>query len=465
MAIPFDLLMLIQQFLQHNPAMLAMMRTCRTLYAAGVRLLIQSGVSIWKRSSVASFCRFMLSEAPRSFSYLRQLSLPVSVFELETRDLLLNVLRRLDHVDTLHLSSGVVSEDPELGGAVAALDTVKSLKISLPRGDRASSATFISKIRSPVATLDLSFVGSGRFVDPLPILAPLCATLQDIHFSGVSMRSVGVAYPLATSLYVDTDVMSDVLPLVVSFPHLRRLTVIVSQGIHAEDTRVDAIRRDNQLAQDDDRWHRLEYLYADVLTLYLLGLTCKVTSMNVSSLRCSPLEVARLHRVLDDAQPSRLGIRTIHDGFDSHQIARMIPPTTPLTHLRLEIDLTHVGQHVRVPAILDDLYRLIRPFSLDCLLLKLVCSDPRGGNVRTPDDDPVLSNAGFVRQLDVAAIARKLARLVPSLRYVFLNISNTRLGPSMRCWEVVGKADEDGERTLVDMSDFAAWEIVRAEGL
>lgn len=72
----YDVMADILTFL-HGAELLPAMWTCRTLYRAGVPLLLQHQVVIRTRAKLISFCRFMLHDPPPRFRCLRHLEISV----------------------------------------------------------------------------------------------------------------------------------------------------------------------------------------------------------------------------------------------------------------------------------------------------------------------------------------------------------------------------------------------------
>lgn len=63
-----------------------MMRTCQTLYLAGVPYILDGSVQILSAKKFFSFCMFMLHDPARRFRHLRDLELHVEAHTIATDD-------------------------------------------------------------------------------------------------------------------------------------------------------------------------------------------------------------------------------------------------------------------------------------------------------------------------------------------------------------------------------------------
>ncbi|KIP04745.1 hypothetical protein PHLGIDRAFT_120432 [Phlebiopsis gigantea 11061_1 CR5-6] len=259
MRLNYDILFVIQGFLQDLPNTSRLMRTCWTLYDAGVpRLLrlLKGRVSISKYYNLVSFCVFMLRRRHNRFQYLVELdiSLDRDIHPVNQDPRITNVITRMfknaSQLARLRLShpySPIATE--EISSAIASLSSLHTITIN----DMCAEALpILNKMKSPIRKAKISFdpdwAEDGG--DPVPLLQSLSDSLQYLDVSWVSFEALNVEYPHVVTLEAEFCRSVDFESLYSAFPNLRFLFLHSVQDDEWEMW-ADEHRGRNILAQAD----------------------------------------------------------------------------------------------------------------------------------------------------------------------------------------------------------------------
>ncbi|THH00888.1 hypothetical protein EW026_g1711 [Hermanssonia centrifuga] len=222
MLVNFDVLTYLMSITEERTDVSSLMRTCRTLYSAGIPSLLSFDIDfdVWER--FAAFCSFMDVDAPGRSRFLRRMTLYMHHLTRARRTRTLgHILRILQHASQLHELSIETNDeeqrfdplDPHLIEALSGLTSIKDLA-------------------SPAAKVYLFFEddwSSSEFshLDPIFVLKQFGPSLRRLEVLFPAFSQVlrhGIQYPHLTELEISH--ISPLLaldPLIYSFPNLRIL--------------------------------------------------------------------------------------------------------------------------------------------------------------------------------------------------------------------------------------------------
>ena len=346
-ALSFDILFIVMSMLSlmwRKHDLYAVTRTCRTLYAAGVRMMLQPshGLSV-KEGEVVPFCKFVLFNQPSSFTALRQLSLQICRFYGNVKDpadieLVVEMLKGTRELRTLSLEQGVLSLDPRLSGIIASYTNLTSLDL-IHEGDVPAKAT-LENLQSQLVEVNATF--TDHAFDPIPMLANSCDTLRDAAFNAVDFRNTEICYPHVTTLYANSCNRPRLAAMIAAFPNVRELHIDTTACDDNPATQL--LRQENVAAQTRQAWKPLDIVYADLAALYLMGLQCRVNHLYLEPYMYfdDTDETLRwLHAALAPIRPRRLFLHVWTYAFDIGRLPLALSVgTQDMDRLDLVIDIT-----------------------------------------------------------------------------------------------------------------------------
>ncbi len=359
MLVNFDVLTYLMSITEERTDVSSLMRTCRTLYSAGIPSLLSFDIDfdVWER--FAAFCSFMDVDAPGRSRFLRRMTLYMHHLTRARRTRTLgHILRILQHASQLHELSIETNDeeqrfdplDPHLIEALSGLTSIKDLAVSMVTDD---TAKILQSFQSPAAKVYLFFEddwSSSEFshLDPIFVLKQFGPSLRRLEVLFPAFSQVlrhGIQYPHLTELEISH--ISPLLaldPLIYSFPNLRILRFSEMDTFGCDHIEGEgATRRANLLSQSQRHWESLDCVSADPVCLYLMGLNCKVhhlqleLSAELGSSRFANVDC--IEETLSLTRPTRLDIAICsfpHEtGFIQMQLYRA---ADYLTHLHIKVE-------------------------------------------------------------------------------------------------------------------------------
>lgn len=314
--------------------------------------------------------------------------------------LLVSVLPCLTNLRCLAMEhcEPLLKYDDRLIAAFAALTTLRELHIT---GFGLRTYDFITNLRSGLTQVDIDCGytvdklpitprdGSGM-VDPLHMLYRHRHTLEDvtIHLGDVTVwllqqapRSDRYEFAHVHTLSLSRCRVLERKTITNAFPNISAFDAFeleTSNFGFPKGTRlsVEWVRNHNRF--DLKQWKELEYVYADVTSVYMLALKCSVGRLDVV---CLDHEWASLHRllaVLADIRPARLVLQV---GYWETPHAHHTPALTPevlgqfLAGMQEPVvsKITHFGLDVGLAKHREPFRRKVRvpTASRSCLLTRL----------------------------------------------------------------------------------------------
>lgn len=371
-ALPTDLLLMIME-ISPRSAISKTMRTCRTLYHSGARLLIANGVSISTSEEAISFLRFMLADVDARFPHLHSLELSRGNFAragvhalrglLNHNYLALKTLILLDAEAILSSESAktnISSSQPSLFMALANLQSLKNLTID------GCDVTALSLLRLMSACLETVTLNLGMYTswssiispddrNPIPLLIQSSQTLREIRGSYFDSNPVtikfDVVYPsvrLISASYASMW-MPATLAYIHAFPNLESLSLTSDshrfEGNGADPNSVPHLFSNRECNMHDQEnygvtWEHLQEVSGSVVDLFVLGLICHVPTVRVLD-DISERMCRFLHDVIADTKPQALvvtvaGSALFAPGGSMNVVLRQ-PAAQYLRNLELEL--------------------------------------------------------------------------------------------------------------------------------
>ncbi|KAH9849660.1 hypothetical protein C2E23DRAFT_838972 [Lenzites betulinus] len=191
--INYDIFLELLTHIPRQTDMMALMSTCKILWADGIKPLLAFGVIIRTPSALRSFCTFMLSDIPVRAPLLRRLYLAIPLdpeLEMEDEDdeddldpclgrafaslskdlvkMFARVMEKTTNIEDLSIDSAeeIFDRDEEecLAAAVVALRHIRRMHIGSIRD---TAQEILGQVKSPLLELDLD-CSDARAVDFLP---------------------------------------------------------------------------------------------------------------------------------------------------------------------------------------------------------------------------------------------------------------------------------------------------------
>lgn len=324
-----------------------MSRTCRTLLRGAPRALLscdgwaRPAIALWKDEQFASFSTFMLVRPRDSFRYLRHLSLN-TYHRLRAQPgfakTLAAVFTHATQLETLSLSDGEILEiDQHVGDAFVQMKSLRVLKI----GDFSTQTIeLLAKMQTPLVCIHANFTRSiFDRVDPVPILAPFRDSLRHVAVTWVDFTSSETQFPHVVSLDTELCAPEGLEEIVQCFPNLQELYMDTGGEELWNDSEIEELRPPNWQSQAVHTWPSLSSLSGSVATLYVLGVRCHVTHIDVScDILRKPIDGERLAAVLIDARPMSLSLQLQAWEFDVASLVQyLLPAKDSLVKLTLRI--------------------------------------------------------------------------------------------------------------------------------
>lgn len=311
----------------NRPRAARMSRTCRALRAAAPRMLLKDKVEILYAERFTSLCLFMFADRQR-FRFLRKLSLQFFV-EDEDSELGMLIADFFSHsteLEWLHLDDCLLLEvyEPVLS-SMSSLTKLRTLQLENLTDH---TEDLIKNIQLPLTKINIDFSGSEDFFDPISVLSPFKHSLKAVSVDHVNLFTLGVQYPLVTTLHVGYCDGAELEVLEHSFPNLRKLSFEIAQEEGSWTSEEVEVERHSSLSLGaQDSWTSLARLTGNILSLYILGVRCRVEHLDVTPLPMKrPEHCQRLTTMLTDFRPPNLELALDVAKVDLSQLPGILSP-------------------------------------------------------------------------------------------------------------------------------------------
>lgn len=359
MVLNYDILLNVMTFLvphwgqwYEQRDLLALMRTCRSLYRAGMPIFLGGDIQVTSEPSrVYQFSEFVLGDPDRPH-YLRDLSLEYLTFPRHTSAVvrhkitgrLAELLSQARNLKRLHITSveDFLESDQRLATAIASLRALERIGF-YGVGDRAFD--MVTAINCAVTYSDVGFIGDVPVVgeqstvrkrDPIPMLANFHETLTELKIHWSDPPGTSYAYPFVTALFIEGTSV-DVAMLAHCFPNLTHLTLAASPYQYMEE--LDDARHKNQEASPAS-WETLYVLTCGILPSYALGLSFTKVRVWVGAVMDLLEDLPKFYTVLEDIRPSHLKLTVAcgHLGLQFTDLDLFFSPPG-VSHLDIRLDI------------------------------------------------------------------------------------------------------------------------------
>lgn len=346
MRLNLDILTVVVSHMIRRADMLAIMRTCKSVYAAGIPALLKRNVRFAKQDKLAFFCDFILADAPARGKHIRELEFCKSLGKIKKAALCEKVAQVLEHatgLETLTLAScdDFVASDEKIEQAFTQLKSVKDLTI---READATITEMVKQMQSPVEKVNITFIGmNDSDHNPVSVLSAFQETLRTLYaWQPEFEEPTSEVYPNMHNLDVVFWNNIDTEPLVRAFPNLRHLALDLQGATDGglEEDKED-IREKNEQGQAEVQWTQLEHVSADDLNLYLAAIKANVKTLD---LRVNwESETDQITAILSDMRPARLNLHFSTDWENEGDVPERLPGVLEA----MSEDLTHLYMKIR----------------------------------------------------------------------------------------------------------------------
>ena len=203
MRLDFDVLSVVMSHMLRRPDILSVMRTCKTVYAAGIPALLKRNVVFTKQQKLESFCDFILVDAPTRGKHIQGLEFFPSVGEIKDDGLVEKIVRVLKHASDLkrlvfQAAENFVASNAKIAQAFASLKGVKELRI---QDGGAEIVKMLKTMQSPVEEINLNIQGMcGADLNPVSSLSQFQPSLFADETSSIPLLRIKPhSFPLARS--------------------------------------------------------------------------------------------------------------------------------------------------------------------------------------------------------------------------------------------------------------------------
>ncbi|RPD54432.1 hypothetical protein L226DRAFT_268874 [Lentinus tigrinus ALCF2SS1-7] len=450
-----DVMYIIMSF-SDRPTVSRMMRTCRTLHRGGVPHILRDDVNLCLSSLDESFFQFLLANLDRRLRYLRGLSISPGRFSSErhiSRHIQDGVPEMLNSLFTILATIGTNftrlelydAEDifqlhPRLPDTLASLTELEEVKMS---SAGSLSCKMLRNLQSRLFFAEISLLDDGddqalTFQDKIPatLLQGSRTTLKHLSISDVNTTPSGPRYNNLTVLEIVNTYAFITQHYVRTFPGLMKLYIsdsFIKDARNLEQLR--AIREANIMQQDCmGTWKSLCTYAGPLGIMYALGLTCRITRLQLDDTDDHGFDHRILSAVLSTARPSHLTIMLESDlvEFGVPEVISTLRErcAQDVEHLHLEFYLkagdTDYSQRVR--ELFDVLSTIIDSSAVTTFKLFIKWPSFIWGISREAETSPQTPN------IDLEAYADMLLAKGKKLRSLELHVSNgmSRNGRTVR---------------------------------
>ncbi|KAL1943406.1 hypothetical protein VTO73DRAFT_4481 [Trametes versicolor] len=513
-AIADDICYLVFKELDRRSDVSAFMRSSRSFYPIGVDHLLKMGVYIYTNKELVSFCQLMkrhFIDMHSPASQLKELTISVDWDDEEDAmavddsvtyesmqgspgaSLLVPVLGCLTGLQrlTIEFCETLLECDKQLVHAFAALNTLGELHVTgfgfltyqVVAGHRSSLCKVYVDCGDEVTTQPIEDHNLQRsdLLDPLQMLRRHHSTLQEVTIHVASMT----ARPSKQGPQTNNDVFAQVHTLALkrchvverevimnAFPNVKKLELFWMEAIGAQEepsVDMDEIRAIN-LAYPK-QWAPLDFVYADVDSLFTLGFKSRVGRLDVALWEFEDIDIEHLSVVIADVQPPRVVVqwgywdafRELSAEFSPERLGQLFAGVgeraiSEITHFGLDVGLKNLTEDPvqYTDAVAQLLMNLphVRCFTFRLHVVAREYEDEYAHSTPEDREDDVVEvlAAGFgdevlatlAVQIAVAAVSVTLLCFVVMSRRIYWRVTRGAAGSG----SVTRVSEAEGERLL-----------------
>ncbi|KAI0790832.1 hypothetical protein C8Q75DRAFT_806211 [Abortiporus biennis] len=361
-----------------------MMRCCRPMYEAGVPLLLGNfPVEVAdsdppsKLDSLFSFVLGphyaipLLLPPPMNLvisraHFIHEMNYQRTRLDPRMDRILATVWNGAHNLRILRLSTGgdldELKLDPSICMAISSLTSIQTLSLT---GLGTEECTMLQQLLSPLVVATINFpadaVNGLAPRDVLPLLTGFRASLENLCVLYTRFGDAQVEFPRVHSLSAHSCWLQFLRPLLISFPNLRRLSLIRESSHERFTTEImEGLRKKNKEEQQkrmQRMWQKLEDVRSDVPTMFMLGLICEVHTLDIGVVDRSTLGM--LHEVMKDTRPHRLTVSLDIMSMRTDRLNGLFNLAPQLTLLNLTLDLRSSQSAVDISALLAGVSSII----------------------------------------------------------------------------------------------------------
>ncbi|OCH89482.1 hypothetical protein OBBRIDRAFT_835797 [Obba rivulosa] len=475
MRLNFDCIFVIMFHLPMKSDVLSMALTCRTIYTYALPYIQFWSISV-NEETVDDICdRLLVNNFPSRMQFVRELELG-PIFDVDTADydespktvsLAADVLVQAQNLTSLKFPSlGTFGARKCLAAACEGNLTLRRLHISSAGPE---DCVMVDNLQASLSALRLdisyAFVHPGSQDFTFPDLTRFASSLKEVRIStdrGFFRVPSAPCNKVHTLILKDAS-CADLRALTRAFPNIRKLKYFASPFAYRPYGSKDDLARANLRAQAKDPWPLLESVTADISSLYILNLRCQIRRLNVYHYPFNRKnEFKWLVEYLDLIGPPTLGLTfTVFELDWLRHINAIKERYTELSNLVVDMGcVTYLARRDAAfkalraigslfPSVTHLIVRIKwvvgMDYSLAGLLRKAWDRDSRCVGHAWPPYE-----RRWMEKLDLRKFVLRLAKSLPSLSFVFLEI----VGKPRSYWQVDhGKKGHYLTELTADMSE------------
>lgn len=406
---------------ESSATVISMMQTCRILASHGAGIMLARGVWLKDEDSIVSFLGFLLAIDDHHIDHFRDLTLVAPpVLSTSTSHSLASMIELSAAISALVLEGEweeILEAFPHVRDALSSLSSVKTVRIPFAGKN---SLEIIHKMHSP---LSFAFLGhlpqetdslssnDGSIIHPLTVLQNSRDTLETLVLDwciGDEPAHPPPQFPLLRELQM-ADLWDPIIgPYISASPNLKTLSASTADDQCEEEeinhpaviARVSLRRSENTATQArHGSWSSLDLFTGTAVGLYILGLKCKIKSLDLT-IAYEPF--LWLSAVLADTHPStlRLSIRSVGsaalaDGHLPHVLRQS--SASSVRDLTVKLQLTKRDHEADLSSL------LVRPHTLT----------QRSRNLRPTPGSSITGNESSQPSLFAYPVARSIRQTAP----------------------------------------------------
>ena len=359
MRLNYDILLVVMSLLRRKKDILRLACACRALYQAVIPYLLKGHVELKSQAHIVSFCHFMLRDRSR-FRYLRSLSFGDGndddlneILDEETERLVPTMFKHASNLEVLLLDCDRFVSTESFCRAIAELPSLSTFIVYL---EDYECYRMFRGIKAPVKSVHIIPRDNSPPPDEQPdaiyVVEPMKDSLEILHVTHFdAVFSMDTQYPKLVELYINGGLLTEIRPLIHSFPNLRRLRIFLEESnmpwVH-EDASLRQIIQHNILAQTHERWKTLSQVSSDTHALRMFRIHSKVDYLNIEGDELTGEDLDDLFDVLSETRPRRLTFRCHEFPRNIQRLDHVLSPVSDMLEA-LRLDFVVKGREAKEP--------------------------------------------------------------------------------------------------------------------
>ncbi|KAL4251065.1 hypothetical protein ABKN59_006214 [Abortiporus biennis] len=296
MKLNLDVMALFMSFLERRPDVLAVIKTCRVLHSMGIRYLLAipfcfDDTGQFKRAlQTQAFLEYII-KYPERRRYIKEIIFHGSYRGFTShRDIFKIAWQDCDNLEKLEILS-IEDLYPNASPSCFPSHSISLLHLRELHIDchEPHTSTMINNLHAPLQSLILCLdEGENIISGNVPkLLQNFTSTLEDLHISFGQWYSTPryppIRFPRVHSLSLQYNDIEDIGSIVLAFPNVTSLRILKDDDDYNDMKIIRTYNLDSMREIEDsgNGWKQLEEVSGEILPLFAVGLSYKVSFMDV----------------------------------------------------------------------------------------------------------------------------------------------------------------------------------------